>query len=96
MSEDGVLVEQTNPPITSAHIRARQLIQVHISTNDCVCMYMVSHFRNVISNVQFSEVSLTLPLQGTCYVWSLSSGVGTSLITLTPQVKKNTHKRYAL
>ena len=57
---------------------------------------MVSHFRSVISHVQlqFSEVNLTLPLQGTCYVWSLSSGVGTSLITLTPPVKKNAQKRY--
>ena len=72
-------------------ISVRQLIQVHIVY---IHTYMVSHFRNVISHVQFSEVSLTLPLQGTCYVWSLSSGVGTSLITLTPQVKNSTHKSY--
>ena len=35
-------------------------------------------------------------LQGICYVWSLSSGVGTSPITLTPRVKKHAHTRHAL
>ena len=34
--------------------------------------------------------------QGICYVWSLSSGVGTSPITLSPRVKKHAHTRHAL
>lgn len=34
--------------------------------------------------------------KGTCYVWSLSSGIGTNPITLTPRTKLNAHTRYAL
>lgn len=34
--------------------------------------------------------------KGVCYVWSLSSGVGTSSLTLTPRVKKIAHSKHAL
>ncbi|XP_064406213.1 target of rapamycin complex subunit lst8-like [Halichondria panicea] len=34
--------------------------------------------------------------KGICYVWSLSSGTGTSPITLTPRIKKHAHKRHGL
>ena len=61
----------------------------------CVCICLsVFHYLHVHVNAQ--HLLLPTVQQGICYVWSLSSGVGTSPITLTPRVKKHAHTRHAL